>query len=344
MIGPRLLIVGEQFVHVLMDAGFDFRAQQTQQESEAGMQADLVSGELEASFNAVAAELEDVLTPARVEPEFAAQIACQTVRVLARFSLGKAMFAPDLDDAHSRVACLNIGCFGGTRSDFIAKDGGITGAFARGCYCGAPVAQRSARSLRLCAAGVFQTVAEVASICVFCGSSRGVRSSYQDAARQVGVAVARRGWTLIYGGGHVGLMGILADAALGAGGKVVGVIPQMLLDREVGHAGLTELCVVPTMAERKRLMGERSDAFLTLPGGIGTLDELSEAWTWTQLGLQRKPSGLLNVDGYFDSLIEFLDRAVAEEFLATAHRQLLLEDTDAERLLDRLIEHAPSPQ
>jgi uncharacterized protein (TIGR00730 family) len=179
-------------------------------------------------------------------------------------------------------------------------------------------------------------VSKIGSICVFCGSSHGANPSYAVTARTVGELIARRGWTLVYGGGKVGLMGELANAALSAGGRVVGVIPGLLVEREVGHAGLSELHVVRTMAERKNVMGDRADAFLTLPGGIGTLDELSEAWTWTQLGLQRKPSGLLNVAGYFDPLLAFLDRAMSEGFLPKRHRELLLVDTAADRLLDQL--------
>jgi uncharacterized protein (TIGR00730 family) len=136
-------------------------------------------------------------------------------------------------------------------------------------------------------------------------------------------------------------MGALADAALAAGGEVVGVIPQMLLDKEVGHAGLTQLHVVETMAQRKTLMGDLADAFLALPGGIGTMDELFEAWTWTQLGIHRKPSGLLNLEGYYAPLIVFLDHAVAEGFLRPRHRGALLVDDDLARLVDRLI--PPSP-
>ena len=132
------------------------------------------------------------------------------------------------------------------------------------------------------------------SLCVFCGSSPGNRPAYASLAVRTGELIARRGVTLVYGGGRVGLMGALADAALAAGGKVVGVIPQMLIDREVGHAGLTQLHVVRTMSERKLLMGDLADAFLALPGGIGTMDELFEAWTWTQLDLHRKPCALLN--------------------------------------------------
>jgi uncharacterized protein (TIGR00730 family) len=164
----------------------------------------------------------------------------------------------------------------------------------------------------------------------------GAAAAYHECAEATGRLIAERGMTLIYGGGRVGLMGVLADAALAGGARVVGVIPQMLLDREVGHRGLSELHVVGSMAERKSLMGERADAFLSLPGGIGTLDELTEAWTWTQLGLQRKPSGVLNVGGYYDPLLEFLDRATAEGFLPRPHRSLLLVDEDLERLIERL--------
>jgi uncharacterized protein (TIGR00730 family) len=155
-------------------------------------------------------------------------------------------------------------------------------------------------------------------------------------ARQAGTLIAASGVTVVYGGGRVGLMGALADAALAANGRVIGVIPQMLLDREVGHSGLSELHVVRSMAERKELMGALSDAFLALPGGIGTMDELFEAWTWTQLGLQRKPSALLNFRGYYDSLVAFLDHAVAAGFLSPANRAHLWVDDDPERLIRRL--------
>ncbi|MDY6946348.1 MAG: TIGR00730 family Rossman fold protein [Pseudomonadota bacterium] len=174
------------------------------------------------------------------------------------------------------------------------------------------------------------------SLCIFCGSNPGNRPEYLQLARATGRLVAERGLTLVYGGGKVGLMGAVADAALAAGGRVVGIIPQMLLDREVGHPGLSELRVVSTMSERKLMMGELSDAFLTLPGGIGTLDELFEAWSWTQLGLHDKPSGLLNYRGYYDALIQFLDLAVAEGFQRPRHRAALLVDTEVESLLDQL--------
>jgi uncharacterized protein (TIGR00730 family) len=174
------------------------------------------------------------------------------------------------------------------------------------------------------------------SICIFCGSSPGNRPEYLQMARTTGRLIAERGLTLVYGGGKVGLMGAVADAALLAGGRVVGVIPQMLLDREVGHPGLSELHVVTTMAQRKHMMGELADAFLTLPGGIGTLDELFEAWSWTQLDLHDKPCGLLNYLGYYDSLVRFLDLAVEEGFQRPRHRAALLIDTEVESLLDRL--------
>jgi uncharacterized protein (TIGR00730 family) len=174
------------------------------------------------------------------------------------------------------------------------------------------------------------------SLCVFCGSSPGNSPRYAALAARVGDLVARRGLTLVYGGGRVGLMGTLADAALAAGGRVVGVIPQMLIDREVGHAGLSQLHVVRTMSERKLLMGDVSDSFLALPGGIGTMDELFEAWTWTQLGLHRKPCALLNQDGYYDPLLQFLDRAVEQGFLQPRYRAALLVDSDPEAALDQL--------
>lgn len=181
------------------------------------------------------------------------------------------------------------------------------------------------------------------SICVFCGSKPGRDEGYVDLASRVGTLLAERGATVIYGGGRVGLMGALADAALAAKGRVIGVIPQMLMDREVGHANLSELHIVRTMAERKEMMGALSDGFLTLPGGTGTMDELFEAWTWTQLGLQHKPSGLLNYRGYYDPLVAFLDRAVEAGFLDVRHRAGLWVDDSAARLIDRLCSNDPQP-
>lgn len=180
------------------------------------------------------------------------------------------------------------------------------------------------------------------SICVFCGSNPGHRPEYLEVARAAGRSIARRQLTLVYGGGRVGLMGALADAALAAGGRVVGVIPQLLLDREAGHAGLTELHVVTTLSERKSMMAELSDGFLALPGGIGTLDELFEAWTWTQLELHRKPCGLLNQAGYYDALVTFLDYMVAEGFQRPRHRAALLVGAAVETLLDQLQAATPA--
>jgi uncharacterized protein (TIGR00730 family) len=174
------------------------------------------------------------------------------------------------------------------------------------------------------------------SVCVFCGSSTGADPRYAAAAVELGREIARRGWTLVYGGGSVGLMGLAADAALGAGGRVVGVIPRFLYEWEVGHDGLTELEIVETLTERKVRMGDLADAFLALPGGIGTLDELFETLSWAQLGLERKPNGLLNVAGYYDALVAFLDRATAEGFVKPQHRALLRADDRPAALLDAL--------
>ena len=174
------------------------------------------------------------------------------------------------------------------------------------------------------------------SLCVFCGSSPGAQSAYADDARAMGRTLAERGIRLVYGGGHVGLMGVLADAAMAAGGDVVGVITEGLQLREVGHKGLPELLVVPSMHERKAVMATLSEAFVALPGGAGTLDELFEAWTWTQLGIHRKPVGFLNTAGYYDPLLTFLDRAVAERFIRPDDRASLVVDTDPSALLDRL--------
>jgi len=164
----------------------------------------------------------------------------------------------------------------------------------------------------------------------------GTEPAYAAAAEQVGRLMGRAGWQLVYGGGKVGLMGVTADAALAAGGTVFGVIPQNLLDKEVGHTGLTELRVVATMHERKTLMFERADAFVALAGGIGTFEELFEIWTWYQLGVHSKPFGLLNTGGYYDPLITMLDRMVSQGFLSPAVRALLHVGTDAQDVLGRL--------
>ena len=173
-------------------------------------------------------------------------------------------------------------------------------------------------------------------IAVYCGSSCGSAPIYVETAREVGRLLGIRGIDLVYGGGHVGLMGVMADACLGAGGRVVGVIPRSLAGQELAHRGLTELRVVDSMHERKAMMAELSDACVALPGGFGTWDELFEALTWSQLGIQNKACGLLNVAGYYDALIAMIDKAVAERFIRKTHQALLVADTDAVRLLDRL--------
>jgi uncharacterized protein (TIGR00730 family) len=178
-------------------------------------------------------------------------------------------------------------------------------------------------------------------VCVFWGSRVGVSANYAAAAVAVGEAIARRGWRLVYGGGRVGLMGIVADAALAAGGEVVGVITAGLATREIAHAGLSELRVVETMHARKALMAELSDGFIALPGGFGTLDELCEALTWAQLGIHAKPCALLDVDNYFAGLLAFFDHAFSSGFLAQATRALLLTETDPEQLLDALERYTP---
>lgn len=174
-------------------------------------------------------------------------------------------------------------------------------------------------------------------VCVFCGSSAGLSKRYAEAARATGRAIAASGFGLVYGGGRVGLMGHLADAALAAGGEVVGVIPKALFERELGHTGVTELRVVRSMHERKAVMADLSDAFLALPGGFGTLDEFCEVLTWAQLGLHRKPCGLLNIDGFFDPLLALFDRAVRDGFLAKAHRALVIVGSQPEILLETLL-------
>jgi uncharacterized protein (TIGR00730 family) len=163
----------------------------------------------------------------------------------------------------------------------------------------------------------------VRSICVYCGSQTGGPPEYARAAASLGTAIARDGLTLVYGGGSVGLMGIVADAALAAGGRVIGVIPRILVERELAHRSLAELVKTGSMQERKSKMAELSDAFIALPGGIGTLDELFEMWTWAQLGLHAKPCALINTAGYYDDLVAFLDRAVADGFLRAETRSLL---------------------
>ncbi len=176
-------------------------------------------------------------------------------------------------------------------------------------------------------------------ICVFCGSSSGVRPVYATAAREMGRLLASRGIGLVYGGGNVGLMGVIADAVLEAGGEVTGVIPHALAAREVAHKGLTTLHLVSSMHERKAMMAELAESFLAMPGGFGTYEEFFEAVTWTQLGLHRKACGLLNVAGFYDPMVAFIDQAVADGFIRPEHRAAIVVNDDPARLLDRLTTH-----
>lgn len=179
------------------------------------------------------------------------------------------------------------------------------------------------------------------SLCVFCGSRAGNNPAYVAAARETGAAIARRGWRLIYGGGSVGMMGALADAALAEGGNVVGIMPRSLLTREVAHPGLTRLHLVTTMHRRKALMSSMSDGFLTLPGGFGTLEEFFETLTWAQIGLHTKPCALLNVAGFWDDLLAMVNTLVVEGFVAEDHLRLILRGSDLEGLLDRIESYEP---
>lgn len=175
------------------------------------------------------------------------------------------------------------------------------------------------------------------SICVFCGSSVGARKIYKETCDQLADAMVKRNIDLVYGGASIGLMGAIADAILARGGKVTGVIPEHLENFEISHHGLTDLVIAADMHERKAKMASLSDGFIALPGGIGTLEELIEIATWQQLSLHRKPTGLLNIDHYYDSLIEFLSHSVKEEFLKAQHLKNLLRSADAESLLDQMI-------
>jgi uncharacterized protein (TIGR00730 family) len=179
-------------------------------------------------------------------------------------------------------------------------------------------------------------------LCIFCGSSHGANSAYVDAAKNVGNELARSNIGLVYGGGNVGLMGVVADAVLAAGGDVIGVIPEALMAKEVGHRGLPDLRIVKTMHERKALMAELSDGFIALPGGIGTFEEFFEIVTWAQLGLHSKPCALLNVNGFYDPLLHLLDHAIAEGFVKPNQRNLVLVDSDFSTLLERMArQHLP---
>jgi hypothetical protein len=179
-------------------------------------------------------------------------------------------------------------------------------------------------------------------ICVFCGSSPGSRAEYRAATEELGAELVRRSIRLVYGGGNVGLMGVLADAVLKAGGEAVGVIPENLMAREVGHNGLTKLHVVHSMHERKALMADLSDAFIALPGGFGTLEEFCEVLTWAQLGLHAKPCGILNVLGYYSPLLAMFDHAVKERFLKQENRRLVVARESATELLRALEQWRPT--
>jgi uncharacterized protein (TIGR00730 family) len=174
-------------------------------------------------------------------------------------------------------------------------------------------------------------------VAVFCGSQLGHDPIYQESAVEVARALASRGVGLVYGGGNIGLMGVLADAALATGVEVIGVIPKFMVHKEVAHHGITKLDVVNSMHERKAMMAEYADAFLALPGGYGTLDELFEIITWAQLGLHDKPIGLLNINGYFDSLIAWINHAIGEKLISEKYRELLVDATDLDELLDELL-------
>jgi len=175
-------------------------------------------------------------------------------------------------------------------------------------------------------------------VCIFCGSSTGVRPEYRAAAEEIAIRLAKRDVGIVFGGGCVGLMGVVADTALAHGGHVIGVIPSAMVAREIAHRGLPDLRIVASMHERKALMASLSDAFIALPGGFGTFEEFCEVVTWTQLGLHRKPCGLLNTAGYYDPLVALFDRAVADGFIGSENRQIVVADSDPGTLIDRLVD------
>jgi uncharacterized protein (TIGR00730 family) len=179
------------------------------------------------------------------------------------------------------------------------------------------------------------------SVCVFCGSSTGINAAYTEAARSLGTTLAEANIRLVFGGGHVGLMGVISNAALAAGGDVIGVIPKFLVERELAHEGLSDLRIVGSMHERKALMSDLSEGFIALPGGTGTLEEFFEVLTWAQLGEHEKPCGLLNVAGYYDPVLTVFDRMVQADFLSESNRALLLVESDPERLLQRFDYYEP---
>lgn len=185
---------------------------------------------------------------------------------------------------------------------------------------------------------------EMKRVCVYCGSRHGKRPAYTAAAQALGRELAQSGRSLVYGGGNVGLMGVVADAVLEAGGEVIGVIPRPMVTRELAHHGVTKLHVVSSMHERKALMAQLADGFIALPGGVGTLEELFEIWTWAQLGIHQKPLGLLNTEGFYTSLVTFLDHLTAEDFVTPENRSLLRIDADPKSLLDKMSQFVPGPR
>ena len=180
-------------------------------------------------------------------------------------------------------------------------------------------------------------------ICIYCGSSYGKLPAYTDAAKALGKALTDRGIGLVYGGASVGIMGVVADAVLDAGGEVIGVIPQSIADKEIAHTGLTELNVVADMHERKAMMADYADGFIALPGGLGTMEELFEVWTWSQLGFHQKPCGILNVEGYYDHLTAFISHAVDQEYVKAAQQDALLVATESEDLLKKMANYQATP-
>ena len=184
-------------------------------------------------------------------------------------------------------------------------------------------------------------MSDIRRLAIFCGSNPGARPEYKAVTRSFGNALCERGIEVVYGGSSVGLMAVLADTMLEAGGGITGVIPRMLVDREVANTALSDLRIVESMHERKSLMAELADGFVALPGGIGTLEEFFEIWTWAQLGMHEKPCGLLNVAGYFDPLLSFLDRAVDEGFVRQVHREMVVVESDPEALIDKFGEYDP---
>ena len=184
-------------------------------------------------------------------------------------------------------------------------------------------------------------MSDIRRLAIFCGSNPGARPEYKAVTRSFGNALCERGIEVVYGGSSVGLMAVLADTMLEAGGGITGVIPRMLVDREVANTALSDLRIVESMHERKSLMAELADGFVALPGGIGTLEEFFEIWTWAQLGMHEKPCGLLNVAGYFDPLLSFLDRAVDEGFVRQVHREMVIVESDPEALIDKFGEYDP---